>query len=64
MKLAVNLNHPYELTDKDIERIEACLEDRLDMKWVSTDELDAYMDMLYDVIASQKQTVPGSVVLQ
>jgi len=64
MKSAVNTNHPYELTDKDIERIEACLEDRLDMKWVSSDELDAYLDMLYDQIAASKQTVPGSLVLQ
>lgn len=57
-------NHPYELTDKDIERIEAVLKGKLAQKWVSAEELEAFSDVLYDRVAAMKQTHEGSLCLQ
>ena len=58
------MNHPYELPDKDIERIEAVLKGKLAQKWVSSEELEAFSDVLYDRIAAEKQTHEGSLCLQ
>lgn len=58
------MNHPHELSDQDIVRIEAVLKGRLSSKWVSSDELESFSDYLYDRIAAERQTHYGSVVLQ
>ena len=61
-----NRNHPKlrQMTEKDYERVEAVLAGTLDYKWISDEEIEAYQDLLYDHIASEKQTVEGSLVLQ
>ena len=66
MKLPIvkMMNHPLELSDKDMSRIEAVLKGKLSSKWVSSEELESYSDMLYDIIAAEKQTHYGSTVLQ
>ena len=57
-------NHPLKLSDHAIERITAVLEDRLDPHWVSSEEYEAFQDLLYDRIAADKQTVEGVLTLQ
>lgn len=58
------MNHPHGLSDKDIERIDAVLKGKLNAKWVSSEELEAYNDYLYDIIAAKTQTHEGSLVIQ
>jgi hypothetical protein len=58
------MNHPMQLSDMDFKRIEAVLNGKLSNKWVSAEELEAYGDELYDVLAAQAQTHEGSLVLQ
>ena len=58
------MNHPYGLSDKDIERITAVVEGRLDQEWVSAEELEAFQDHLYDRIAAECQTHEGSRCIQ
>jgi hypothetical protein len=58
------MNHPHELSDKDIERITAVLEGKLAQKWISLEEMSAFQDMLYDRIAGETQTHLGSMVIQ
>ena len=57
--------HPLrlELSDDDWDRIERVIVDK-SKEQVSSEELEAYMDYLYDVIASKKQTVEGVTTLQ
>jgi hypothetical protein len=57
--------HPLrlELSDDDWDRLERVIVDKSDEQ-VSTEELEAYMDYLYDFIASKKQTHYGTTVLQ
>lgn len=59
------LRHPLRdtLTKEDLERIQAAL-DNEDIHDVTTEELDAVNDILYDVIAGQQQTHLGSLTLQ
>lgn len=58
------MNHPHGLTAKDVERIEGVLKGKLSNKWVSSEELEAYNDYLYDRIAAQMQTHDGSLMIQ
>lgn len=71
MSMSKNINpetegvHPLrlELSDDDWDRIERVIVDK-SQEQVSSEELEAYMDYLYDVIASKKQTVEGVTTLQ
>ena len=58
------MNHPYGLTDKDIERITAVVEGKLGQEWISLEEMEAFQDHLYDHLAAKLQTHEGSTVLQ
>lgn len=58
------MNHPLVLSDKDIERITAVVEGKLEEQWVSAEELESFNDRLYDHIAAQLQTHEGSMVIQ
>lgn len=53
-----------ELSDAAIERIEAVLADKLEAKWVTSEELSAYQDLLFDHIIATRQTHPGEIILQ
>jgi len=57
--------HPLrlELTDDDWDRIKRVIVDK-SKEQVSTQELEAFNDYLYDFIASKKQTHYGTTVLQ
>ena len=57
--------HPLrlELTDDDWDRIERVIVEK-SKEQVSTQELEAFNDYLYDLIASKKQTHYGTTVLQ
>ena len=57
--------HPLrlKLTDDDWDRLERVIVNKLD-EHVSSEELEAYMDHLYDFIAMKKQTHYGTTVLQ
>ena len=57
--------HPLrlELSDDDWDRLERVIAKK-SKEPVSSEELEAYMDYLYDFIASKKQTHYGTTVLQ
>ena len=57
--------HPLrlELSDDDWDRIERVIVDK-SKEQVSTQELEAFNDYLYDLIASKKQTHYGTTVIQ
>ena len=57
--------HPLrlDLTDDDWDRLERVIVKKSD-EHVSSEELEAYMDYLYDFIASKKQTHYGTTVIQ
>lgn len=57
--------HPLrlELSDDDWGRIERVIVDK-SKEQVSTQELEAFNDYLYDLIASKKQTHYGTTVIQ
>jgi hypothetical protein len=56
--------HPLrmELSEDDIGDIAAGI--AADENWMSLDEIEAVQDALFDSIAAQMQTVPGSTLLQ
>lgn len=58
------MNHPYGLSDKDIERITAVVEGKLGQEWISLEEMEAFQDHLYDHLAAKLQTHEGSMVIQ
>jgi hypothetical protein len=57
--------HPLRntLSDKDWERINLAVEQE-NYDNISMDEMDAWIDHCYDVLAAKIQTVPGTTVLQ
>lgn len=57
--------HPLRntLSDSDWKRINQAVQSE-DYDDVSTDEIDAWIDHCYDLIAAKIQTVPGTTVLQ
>jgi hypothetical protein len=58
------MNHPHPIDSMDLQRVQAVVNGKLNAKWVSTDEIDAVRDMMFDHIAAEKQTHLGSLVLQ
>ena len=57
--------HPlrHELTDNDWDRLERVIVDK-SVEHVSTEELEAYNDYLYDFIVMKMQTHYGTTVLK
>jgi hypothetical protein len=53
-----------ELSEDQIKRVEAVLKEELDPKWVTSEELSSYQDLLFDHIISTRQTHPGEIILQ
>jgi hypothetical protein len=58
------MNHPLKLRESDVNRITAVLNDELDYEWISDEEMEAFQDRLFDIIAGKNQTHEGSLVLQ
>jgi len=58
------MNHPLKLRESDINRITAVLNDELDYEWISDEEMEAFQDQLFDIIAAKNQTHEGSLVIQ
>ena len=58
------MNHPLELRESDINRLVGVLNNELDNEWVSDDEMEAFHDRLFDIIAAKEQTHEGSLMLQ
>jgi len=57
-------NHPLKLRESDVNRLVAVLNDELDYEWISDEEMEAFQDQLFDIIAAKNQTHEGSLVLQ
>jgi len=57
-------NHPHRIDATDIKRVQAVIDGKLDIDWVSLDEIDAVRDLIFDKVAATKQTHLGSLVLQ
>ena len=57
--------HPLrlEMTDDDWDRLDRIIVEKSDEQ-ASMEEIEAYMDYLYDLIASRKQTHYGTTVVQ
>lgn len=59
------MNHPYELSDGDFMRIKKAFKgNKTILKSLTSEELEAYSDHLYDIIAAKLQTHEGSTALQ
>ena len=58
------MNHPLKLRESDVNRLVAVLNDELDYEWISDEEMEAFQDQLFDIIAAKEQTHDGSLVLQ
>lgn len=56
-------NHPHQIHSIDLKRVQAVIDGKLDIDWVSTEEIDAVRDMIYDKIAGEKQTHLGSLTV-
>lgn len=57
-------NIDTEIRDMDIKRVQAVLDGKLNAKWVSTEEIDAIKDKLYDLMAGKLQTHYGVLSIQ
>lgn len=53
-----------EIRDMDVKRVQAVLDGKLNPKWVSTEEIQAINDKLYDVMAARLQTHYGVLSIQ
>ena len=58
------MNHPLQLRESDINRLVAVTNGELDSEWISEEEMEAFQDRLFDIIAAQQQTHDGSMVIQ
>ena len=58
------MNHPLKLRESDINRIIGVLGEELDYEWISDEEMEAFQDRMFDIIAAKNQTHEGSLVLQ
>jgi len=58
------MNHPLILRESDINRIVGVLNNELDEEWISSEEMEAFQDRMFDIIAAKSQTHEGSTVLQ
>ena len=57
-------NMDIEIRDMDVKRVQAVLDGKLNAKWVSTEEIDAIKDKLYDLVAGKLQTHYGVLSIQ
>ena len=57
-------NMDIEIRDMDVKRVQAVLDGKLNPKWVSTEEIQAINDKLYDVMAARLQTHYGVLSIQ
>lgn len=58
------MNHPLQLRESDINRLVAVTNGELDSEWISEEEMEAFQDRLFDIIAAKQQTHDGSMVIQ
>jgi hypothetical protein len=58
------MNHPLKLRESDVNRLVAVLNDELSYEWISDEEMEAFQDQLFDIIAAKNQTHEGSLVIQ
>lgn len=58
------MNHPLQLRESDINRLVAVTNGELDYEWISEEEMEAFQDRLFDIIAAKRQTHEGSMVIQ
>ena len=58
------MNHPLKLRESDVNRLVAVINNELDNEWISDEEMEAFQDQLFDIIAAKNQTHEGSLVLQ
>jgi hypothetical protein len=58
------MNHPLKLRESDVNRIVAVINDELAYEWISDEEMEAFQDQLFDIIAAKNQTHEGSLVIQ
>ena len=58
------MNHPLQLRESDINRLVAVTNGELDAEWISDEEMEAFHDRLFDIIAAKQQTHDGSMVIQ
>lgn len=58
------MNHPLQLRESDINRLVAVTNGELDSEWISDEEMEAFQDRLFDIIAAKQQTHDGSMVIQ
>lgn len=58
------MNYPLELRESDINRIVGVINEELDQEWVSEEEMEAFQDQMFDIIAAKTQTHEGSLILQ
>jgi hypothetical protein len=58
------MNHPLKLRESDVNRLVAVLNNELDSEWISDEEMEAFQDQLFDIIAAKNQTHEGSLVIQ
>jgi hypothetical protein len=58
------MNHPLKLRESDVNRLVAVINNELDNEWISDEEMEAFHDRLFDIIAAKEQTHEGSLMLQ
>ena len=63
-RLVKNKNIKFDLAEIDIKRMQAVIDGTLGAEWVSTDEILAINDKLYDALAGKLQTHLGVLTVQ
>ena len=58
------INHPLKLRESDVNRLVAVLNNELEYEWISDEEMEAFQDQLFDIIAAKSQTHEGSLIIQ
>jgi hypothetical protein len=58
------MNHPLKLRESDVNRVVAVINNELDNEWISDEEMEAFQDQLFDIIAAKEQTHDRSLILQ
>ena len=56
--------HPLRLTMTEDEMASVLQGIHDDQDWMTLEEIEAAMDLLFDKIVAEKQTVPGEVIVQ
>ena len=57
------MNHPHRIDSTDLKRVQAVIDGKLDIDWVSTEEIDAVRDLIFNRVAAEKQTHLGSLTV-